>query len=220
MCTDTIIFVNSVFCLCCKFRLQSITIHCNRRVVYKDLRVLCTLLSLQFTVCLFCLSTVVCAQLPHVTRDHLRWLKIVLSLQNDCFISMCHPWCRTRIHLSSSCLHMSVPPSSLSSLSSTSTSQVTLPINKHCDDPQNEEYGSVVKTTSSTGYEPNVIDNSDYSETLAAIFQNGSVDADTEPSFSFDAELDDELRYLHHCSLRSEKNQRTWDKLITLMKKV
>ena len=33
-----------------------------------------------------------------------------------------------------------------------------------------------------------------------------------------------ERRYLHHCSIRSEKksekNQRTWDKLITLMKKV
>ena len=27
-------------------------------------------------------------------------------------------------------------------------------------------------------------------------------------------------RYLHHCSFRSEKNQRTGDKLITLMKKV
>ena len=30
------------------------------------------------------------------------------------------------------------------------TSQVTLPINKHCADPQNEECGSVAKTTSST----------------------------------------------------------------------
>ena len=29
-----------------------------------------------------------------------------------------------------------------------------------------------------------------------------------------------ENRYLHHCSFRSEKNQRTWDKLITLLKKV
>ena len=29
-----------------------------------------------------------------------------------------------------------------------------------------------------------------------------------------------EKRYLHHCSLRSKKDQRTWDKLITLMKKV
>ena len=29
-----------------------------------------------------------------------------------------------------------------------------------------------------------------------------------------------EKRYLHHCSVRSEKIQRTWDKLVTLMKKV
>ena len=29
-----------------------------------------------------------------------------------------------------------------------------------------------------------------------------------------------EKRYLHHCSFRSEKNQRTEDKLITVMKKV
>ena len=86
----------------------------------------------------------------------------------------------------------SSPPSSLSSSSSTSsTSQVTLPINKHCDEPQNEEYGSVAKTTSST--EPNVNDNFDYSETYTAIFQNESVDVDTEPSYSFDVELDDEL---------------------------
>ena len=44
-----------------------------------------------------------------------------------------------------------------------------------------------------TGYEPNELDNFDYSETSAAIFQNESVDIDTEPSYSFDAELDDEL---------------------------
>ena len=45
-----------------------------------------------------------------------------------------------------------------------------------------------------TGYEPdNQLDNSDYSETHAVIFQNESVDIDTEPSYSFDAELDDEL---------------------------
>ena len=98
---------------------------------------------------------------------------------------------------SSSCLHMSVPPSSLSSLSSTSTSQITLPINKYGADPQNEEYGSVAKTNSSKGYEPNQLDNQldnfDYSETYTAIFQNESVDIDTEPSYSFDAELDDEL---------------------------
>ena len=44
-----------------------------------------------------------------------------------------------------------------------------------------------------TGYEPNQLDNFDYSETSAAIFQEESVDIDTEPSFSCDAELDDEL---------------------------
>ena len=44
-----------------------------------------------------------------------------------------------------------------------------------------------------TGYEPNQLDNFDYSETFAAIFQNESVDVDTEPSYSCDAELDDEL---------------------------
>ena len=38
-----------------------------------------------------------------------------------------------------------------------------------------------------------MIDNSDYSETYTAIFQNESADIDTEPSYSFDAELDDEL---------------------------
>ena len=44
-----------------------------------------------------------------------------------------------------------------------------------------------------TGYEPKQLDNSDYSETSAAIFQNESVDIDTELSYSCDAELDDEL---------------------------
>ena len=44
-----------------------------------------------------------------------------------------------------------------------------------------------------TGCEPNQLDNSDYSETHAVIFQNESVDIDTEPSYSCDAELDDDL---------------------------
>ena len=45
------------------------------------------------------------------------------------------------------------------------------------------------------------------------IFQDESGDIVTEPSYLCDAELDDETigkkRYLHHCSFRSEKNQRT-----------
>ena len=44
-----------------------------------------------------------------------------------------------------------------------------------------------------TGYVPKQLDNFGYSETSAVIFQNDSVDIDREPSYSFDAELDDEL---------------------------
>ena len=44
-----------------------------------------------------------------------------------------------------------------------------------------------------TGYEPNQLDNFDYSETSAAIFQEESSDLDTEPTYSCDAELNDEL---------------------------
>ena len=60
--------------------------------------------------------------------------------------------------------------------------------------------------------EPNVLDNFDCSETSAMIFQDESVDMTTMKPL--------EKRYLHHCSLRNVKNQRTWDKLITLMKKM
>ena len=38
-----------------------------------------------------------------------------------------------------------------------------------------------------------MIDNFDYSETYTVIFQNESVDMDTETSYSFDAEFDDEI---------------------------
>ena len=44
-----------------------------------------------------------------------------------------------------------------------------------------------------TGYEPKLLDNFDYSETPAMIFQDESGDIETEPSFSCDAELDDEI---------------------------
>ena len=44
-----------------------------------------------------------------------------------------------------------------------------------------------------TGYEPNVLDDFHYSETSAMIFKEESADIDTEPSYSCDAELDDEI---------------------------
>ena len=43
-----------------------------------------------------------------------------------------------------------------------------------------------------TGYEPKLLDNFDYLETSSMIFQDESGDIDTEPSYSCDAELDDE----------------------------
>ena len=114
-----------------------------------------------------------------VAPTHSCWHNIVLSLQKDCFIPMCHPSCRTHIHLHPLACSWAFHHG-LSSLSSTSTSQVTLPINKHCVDPQNKECGTVAKTTSSTGYEPNVIDNSDYSETTELFIQESS--SDSRPS--------------------------------------
>ena len=59
--------------------------------------------------------------------------------------------------------------------------------------PQNEEYCPVAIHNPLTGYEQNQLDNFDYWETSAAIFQDDSVDIDTEPSYSCDSELDDEL---------------------------
>ena len=43
------------------------------------------------------------------------------------------------------------------------------------------------------GSEPNVLDDFHYSETSAMIFQDESGDTDMEPSYSCDAELDDEI---------------------------
>ena len=44
-----------------------------------------------------------------------------------------------------------------------------------------------------TGYEPKLLDDFDHSETSAMIFQDESGDIDTEPSYSCNAELDDEI---------------------------
>ena len=45
---------------------------------------------------------------------------------------------------------------------------------------------------SPSGFEPKLLDNFDYSETSAMIFQDESGDRDTEPSYLCDAELDDD----------------------------
>ena len=59
--------------------------------------------------------------------------------------------------------------------------------------PQNEVYCTVTIFNPLTGYEHHQLDNFDCSEAFAAIFQEESVDIDTELSYSCDAELDDEL---------------------------
>ena len=55
----------------------------------------------------------------------------------------------------------------------------------------NEECCAVAIYTPLTGYEPNIPDDFHYSETTEIFFQEQS-DIDTEPSYSYDAELDDE----------------------------
>ena len=103
-------------------------------------------------------------------------------------------------------------PSSMSSPPRVKTTALT----------QNEEYFTVAIYNPLTGYEPKLLDEFDHSETSSMIFQDESGDIDAEPSYSCDAELVGEIvgkGYLHHSSFRSEKNQRTGDKLITLMKK-
>ena len=80
------------------------------------------------------------------------------------------------------------------SLSCSSTSVWSEPPrNKTTAHAQNEEYCTVAIHNPLTGYEPNLLDNFDFSETYAAIFQDESSDIDTEPSYSCDSELDDEI---------------------------
>ena len=57
----------------------------------------------------------------------------------------------------------------------------------------NDGYCTMAIYNALTGYEPKLLDNFDYSETSAMIFQDESGDIDTEPSYSCDAELDDKI---------------------------
>ena len=82
---------------------------------------------------------------------------------------------------------------STSSLSGTPSTMSIQPRVKTTALTQNEEYCPMAIYNPLTDYEPNLLDNFDYSETSAMIFQDESGDIDTEPSFSCDAELDDEL---------------------------
>ena len=93
---------------------------------------------------------------------------------------------------------------------------------KHTLRLRQQESCSLAEFTPPTGYEPKLLDDFHYSETTEMIFPEESGDKGSVPSYLCDAERRhlSEKRSLHHCSSRSEKNQRTGDKLITLMKKV
>ena len=84
--------------------------------------------------------------------------------------------------------------SSTCSLFRTSTSMMSrTPSIKPKAHPPNVEYCPVAIYNPLTGYEPNQLDNFDYSETKTAIFQNESVEIDTELSYSCDAGFDGNL---------------------------
>ena len=97
--------------------------------------------------------------------------------------SPCHPC----LHLHMSAPHSHLLPRSL---------HQEQPLRSRCRSTntallrQEEESGPLAKTTSSTGYEPNVIDNLDYSETTEIFLQEQS--SDTMPSFLHDAEISDD----------------------------
>ena len=113
-------------------------------------------------------------------------------------------------------------PHSTCTLPSTLSPKSTAPREITAAPSHNEEYCTMAIYHRLTGYEPNVFDDFHYSENSAMIFQDASGDIDTEPSYLCDAELDDETigKALFSPLFRSEKNQRTVGKLITLMKKV
>ena len=117
--------------------------------------------------------------------------------------STCHPWCHMfeRAFVVSSCLSLScfshtstlLLSLSICSLSGTQSSMSSPPRVKTNALTRNGEYCTVVIYNPPTCYEPKLLDNFDYSNFSAVIFQNESVDVDTEPSYPCDAELDDEL---------------------------
>ena len=101
----------------------------------------------------------------------------------------------------SSCLSLSCfSPSSTFSLSQSTCSMSGTPYSmslprrvKTTALTHNDGYCTMAIYNALTGYEPKLLDNFDYSETSAMIFQDESGDIDTEPSYSCDAELDDKI---------------------------
>ena len=119
---------------------------------------------------------------------HLRVIHDVTCLSVRCLFSFCLP----SLSLSrAATFSLSLSTCSLSCSSTSMTSEP--PRIETTALTQNEEYCPVEIYNPLTGYEPELLDNFDCSETSAVIFQDESGDIDTEPSYSCDAELDDEI---------------------------
>ena len=87
--------------------------------------------------------------------------------------------------------------------------------------PPNEESGPLADNTPVTGYEPSIPDDSHHSETAEIFFQVQSSNTVPRTCLTRNSTTRRSTkRSLYHCSFRNEKNQRTKDKLITLLKKV
>ena len=127
------------------------------------------------------------------------------ATQRVCSAHSFHPHAIHDVCLSVRCLSLRVCPSpcfspsftsslphSTCTLTSTSSPMSTPPRVKTTAPSHNEEYCSMAIYHPLTGYEPKVLDDFHYSETSAIIFQDESGDIDTEPSYLFDAELNDE----------------------------
>ena len=114
-----------------------------------------------------------------------------------------------------------IPSSSTWTLTCTSSSMWSTSGQLATGTPPTEESGPLAENTPLSGYEPKLPDDFHYSETTEIFFRTNPAtrcprtcltrNSTTRPSGK---------RSLHHCSFRSEKNQRTVDKLITLLKKV
>ena len=79
----------------------------------------------------------------------------------------------------------------------------------------NEESDSLVSNAPLTGYEPKFFDDYHFSETTEIFIQESSTPGPRTCMTRRSVTTPSAERSLHHCSFRSEENQRTEDKLIT-----
>ena len=138
----------------------------------------------------------------------------------ECVISsMCHaPECLTSLRPSALLISLSYLPLHLPEQRLLPFSSSMLMCSEQdllCTSP-NEESGPLANNAPPTSYEPNFFDDFHFSETTEIFIQESS--SYTRPSNLHDSEINDDTigRPFHHCSLRSEKNQRAVDKLTTL----